>query len=457
MQRVTFNLNRTATVIAIVMLCSLLIIVSLFHNSTVINGVNTEMDNRKTDLTFINNRENTTEGSFVDRNNYAITYAEAKGVPATIQDSTAFSSLIGYNSIIYGVSDLRQTYSEQLFEGGNDSTGATIQLTVDASLQRFCYNLLNGTEGSCTVLDAESGEILALASRSSASTEFDANNIDSLYSDYSVIDGFFLNRAIRAVDPPGSTFKIVTATAMLENGKEDYTYEDNGAYTIGGVSYYNFNNESHGATDLTLAMKKSSNVYFASAGVKLGIEKLYATANNYMYGKPIELDFCTLYSNFEKSDIANPSLLAQTAYGQGKILISPLQLAMQMQAVMNEGTMLKPYLIKSITNDGKIDYSAKTKEELSKVTDKDNVEKICQILKETAKEYELYDSDSDTIIAKTGTADLYNKTNAIYLTCGLSKDDKKFAICISSRNTDKTSSSLVPVANSLLEYLKTAY
>ena len=453
MQRVSFNVKRTASVIASLMVCSVLIIMVLFHHTTVVNGINPQMDNRKSDAEFRHIRETTKEGSFIDRNGYPITYADKKGVPATIEDSYAFSPLIGYNSIIYGVSGLRDKFSEHLFKGGKDSTGADIKLTIDSSLQKFCYDLLDESEGSCVVLDSDTGEILALVSRS-GTAEFDANNIDDLYSTYVTIDGFFLNRATRAVDPPGSTFKIVTATSMIENGKENYIYEDNGFYKIGNNTYYNFDKRKFGTTDLLLAMKKSSNVYFASSGVELGSEKLYNTAKKYMYGESIELDFCTLYSNFEKSDISNPSTLAETSFGQGTTLISPLQLCMQIQSIMNnEGVMLKPYLIQSITNDEKTEYSGKT-ETLTKATDSTTAKKLYELLSETAKDYRLYDADSGSVIAKTGTADLYNGTNAIYITCGFTTEDTRYAICISKRNTNETSSSLIPATNTLLEYLK---
>ena len=131
MQRVSFNVKRTASVIASLMVCSVLIIMVLFHHTTVVNGINPQMDNRKSDAEFRHIRETTKEGSFIDRNGYPITYADKKGVPATIEDSYAFSPLIGYNSIIYGVSGLRDKFSEHLFKGGKDSTGADIKLTID--------------------------------------------------------------------------------------------------------------------------------------------------------------------------------------------------------------------------------------------------------------------------------------------------------------------------------------
>lgn len=461
MQKIKINIKRAATTMTCICLCFIMLVVMVLHNSAVISGVNSELDDIKVKYENAEVLKKTVEGAFLDRNNNPITVAEKAGVPAKIQYGESFSHLIGFNSAIYGLSGLRSRFSEDLFDGGKDGVGAQIKLTVDAELQHYCYDILNGNEGSCVVLDSKSGEVLALASRSSAKTGYEANLIDEKYSTYSKIDSFFYDRSITAFDPPGSTFKMVTAVSLYQNNMADITYNDKGVYKTAKAEYHNFGENKYGKINLETAMKRSSNTYFCYVTNRLGANALIKTAKGFMYNEAVKLDFCTLNSNFELSNFEDEDLLVQTGFGQGKTLVSPLFLAMQIGAIQNNGALIRPYVVSSVVNDDKIKYAAGKAFVLNNVGDKKAIAPVYDILCKTANSYGFKSTEDIKIIAKTGTAELPNDKHTVYMTLGLcildGKESREYAICLSLRNVESSSSILKDRTKILMDYMIDEY
>ena len=441
--------------------CFLFVCFILFSTG-VIKGVNKEIDAERDKLISVEIEKSSIEGSITDRWGMAITSAVEPGVRAEATDPECFSYLIGYNSPIYGKSGLRQKYYAELFDGGKDGEGAEIRLTIDAELQKKCYDLLAGYVGSVTVMNVRTGEILALAARADEYVGYDVNKIDIAdeegdrpFDTYNKINAFWYNRATMKQDPPGSTFKIVTSACLIENGLEDFEYYDEGYYEVSGAKIYNYGKNVYGNCDLQYALSRSVNSYFAAAGVKLGARALMDTANKYMIGIPIELDFTQLDSNIDFSGLNNSFLIASTAYGQGNLQVPPMLLCMIAQSVMNNGVMVHPYLVAKITDEGKTVYEPSFEGPLSETIGPENNAKLKALLHNNGLYYGFDEDEYGYVIAKTGTAEIENgASNHVYITLATDFGDNAYAVCIDHTNvTGATGQGLAEDAKTVLEAL----
>ena len=453
---VIFHAARVSAVSAVSVFLVFLMIYNLVMASGLIPGADEAVDARTEQLKNISERQSSVEGQFVDRNGEAITEPGEAGKPARLLYDEAYSYLIGYNSGVYGTSGLRSRLYRELFFGGADRIGASVALTTDNGLQDFCYRQVLGEhEGSVIVMDARTGELLACTSRSSAAVGLNANEIDGHFAEYQEIDAFFLNRATLNQDPPGSTFKIVMSASMLENGMGNFTYDDiDGELNVGNASIHNYNEAVYGeGVNMETALNRSVNVYFSSAALKLTSGALQNTAERFQIGKRVTLDFTSLDSNFDLGNLNNQALLALTAFGQGRTTISPLQISMIMDAVMNKGVIMKPFLIQTVTDNGKTSTYSKP-ETLSKAISADVAKTLKDYLHSTAVGYGFIEEEYGVVYAKTGTADQANGKNHLYLLMGLeTRDGETYVALIDWRNCVGSSAALKPSAANLLRYL----
>lgn len=398
------------------------------------------------------------EGDYVDRNGNFIMGSYEPGADATANypENFAYAYLLGYYSVsgttenTYGLRGNLKNYT--LFHLDNEGKGATVKLTTDNGLQDFCWQLLGSEEGSIAVLDNATGKILALAS--SSGVDYDVNDVNSLLG--SEVEGSQYRRGTYETDPPGSTFKIVTATAALTKAEEEnldeswFDYTDTGSFYAMGSDFEitNWAYLSYGDINLEDAMNHSVNTYFANLGIKTGVEQLEKTAEAYMIGKDIEIPFLTtLHSSieFDKEQIE----VAQTSFGQGKTQITPLQIAMICQSVANNGTMMQPYIVDSI-HSGKLPLYKAFQKKLSTTMDETVNEKLKEILHSTAVGYGFDEASYGMVYAKTGTAECANDRIHTYIT-GFT-DQYSFVV---SRNNSDISTTDIPIAQQLVQYLNT--
>ena len=448
--------------------CSLcFIVVSIcVYKTGIFEGVNQEIDERRKGIEVKISQSETIEGLFIDRAGLEITSYSPPGEAALSNYPESFSYLIGFNSKRLGMDGLRKTYCNELFDGKKDNIGASLYLTVNASIQERLYGLLKGSVGSISVVNAKTGEIIAITSRGDPEIGYNVNLIDSVYTEsdghtvyysdlYNTIEEFWHDRSVMAQDPPGSCAKIITSVSLVENSKKDFTYTDTGFELDGLIHNYGYN--VYGDVDLEKALNNSINTYFAKAGLILGGAKLKKTFMNFMLGESIKLDFVTLHSTFLKDGNFSEFLVASNSYGQGELVMSPLHLAMTVGTVMNEGIMMRPYVVSHIVNDEKTTYKAKT-EILSEATDAKTAEHVKNLLHSNAHYYGLYNhfSEDDVyIIAKTGTAEVGTTDNGnhIYYTIGIEINDVPYGICIDEVFAQNTGSSLKSRAISAIEIL----
>ncbi len=234
------------------------------------------------------------------------------------------------------------------FQSDGYLSPAGIQLTIDLDVQIIVENVLkshNIDKGAVVVLNAETSEILALASVPT----FNPNNLsNALESENSP----FINRALTAYSV-GSVFKPLVACAGLEN-KINFIHDCQGSIDIDGTVFRCNNNKVHGIVNLTTAMEQSCNTYFIALGQKIGNEKLISLCGDFGLGKASELadNFYSKSGNLPASDeTSSPQALANLSFGQGKLLASPLQMAIAYSAFANGGYYRPPTLMKGVIDE----------------------------------------------------------------------------------------------------------
>lgn len=237
--------------------------------------------------------------------------------------------------------------------------GKDVHLSIDAGIQKAIEHALGEKAGALIALNPESGEVLALESFPSFDPNVFAQGISG--SEWKgLMEGKkkpMLNRVLQSQYPPGSTFKIVTAIAALEEGVINPAERVNCA---GGVSHGShffgcWKKGGHGPMDLHDGLVNSCDVYFYEVGKRLGIDKIHKWATAFGIGKETGLGFMRerpgLMPNTEwkKEKRKLPWYLGDTyisSIGQGAVTTTPIQMAQVMASVANGGKIYKPTLIK---------------------------------------------------------------------------------------------------------------
>ncbi|MCG6494680.1 penicillin-binding protein 2 [Kitasatospora sp. A2-31] len=236
---------------------------------------------------------------------------------------------------------------------GEPKKGGDVVTTINAKAQKAAFDGLGNKKGAVVALDPRTGAILALVSTPS----YDP----STFSGFEKSDGEawnnlnadtnkpLLNRALRETYPPGSTFKLVTATAAFENGmfqNIDDTTQTPEPYTLPGTKT-DLKNESpnercENAT-LKSAMDQSCNTVYGKIGVDLGRDKMRAQAEKFGFNSTVDTPVRSEKSLYPNA--STPDGTAMDAIGQHDTRATPLQMAMVSAAIANNGSLMQPYLV----------------------------------------------------------------------------------------------------------------
>lgn len=239
--------------------------------------------------------------------------------------------------------------------------GHNVVLTLDMDVQRVAYNELRGKEGAIVVLDVDNGAVLALVS----TPAFDPNSFargmtsgewQELTSDSETP---MHNRALQGHFPPGSTFKIVTALAALQEGviSPDRPLFCGGEYKVGDRVFRDWKKWGHGHVNLHQALVQSCDVYFYQLAQRLGVDKIAGYARRFGFGAPtgIELDGETggvvPDRAWKRKRLGAPWYPGETplvAIGQGYLGVTPLQMASMVATVANGGTVYRPWFVRQV-------------------------------------------------------------------------------------------------------------
>jgi penicillin-binding protein A len=294
-----------------------------------------------------------------------------------------FGNPVGYSFIQAGQTGIERSENDALVGNQNEFSsiidqlrgvtqqGANVTLTINANVQRTATDALNsaiastpgaaGFGGAAVALDPRTGAIQAMASvpgfdPNQARTSAGLEALNKAKGPSAII-----NRATQGTYPPGSTMKVVTATAALDSGQFTPASQLSGAspQTIGGVPLTNAGGEQFGSIDMTTALTFSVNTYFAQVGEKLGTSTMFKYMDRFgFFGDP-QLDYPSsqmvpsgVYSTNGSHLLSSsdPIDIGRVAIGQGQLLSTPLQMAEVAATVANKGVLDKPSFVQQVTD-----------------------------------------------------------------------------------------------------------
>ncbi|WP_415919635.1 penicillin-binding protein 2 [Tateyamaria sp. SN6-1] len=238
--------------------------------------------------------------------------------------------------------------------------GSDLQLTVNAELQSYVQARIATESASAVVMDLESGDLVAVASAPTYDPNLFVRGISS--ADYNALTGNkyrpLASKTVQGTYPPGSTFKMITAMAALEEGLigPDETVYCPGHLEVASRKFHCWKRAGHGWVDLQNSLKQSCDVYYYDLALKVGIEKITAMANRFGLGERHDVPMSavarglTPTKNWKAQTHGADWVIGDTvnaSIGQGYMLASPLQLCV-MTARLATGRAVRPRLIKSV-------------------------------------------------------------------------------------------------------------
>ncbi|MBR2141482.1 MAG: penicillin-binding protein 2 [Rickettsiales bacterium] len=239
-------------------------------------------------------------------------------------------------------------------------TGKNIKLTIDLKLQRYIYNKVKDLRAGIVVMNVKTGEILSMISTPSFDTNRFIDGVSDDYWDVLINDEKkpMFNKTISATYAMGSTFKPIVSIAALEEGWErKKTIECLGTMNVTKKQVFkcwNWKNHGHGKINVLEALERSCNIFFANLGIFAGVDNIYNTAKKLGIGEQFNINLSeynsgilpnrawklkTYKESWTKGDTINMSI------GQGYVLANPLQMAVMVSRIANNGYPVKPFLI----------------------------------------------------------------------------------------------------------------
>lgn len=349
--------------------------------------------------------------------------------------------------------------------------GNNLFLSIDMKMQQIAYDALENNCGAIVVINPQNGELLACVSKPS----FDANMFLHRMSGSQAVSLFtdprhpLLNRTIQAQYSPGSVFKIVVATAALENNvicPED-TIGCNGMYEIGKQKFSCFQKEKHGVVGLIDAITLSCNVYFYQLGYKLGVNRINEFAKKFGFGKLTGIDMPSEKIGLIPTPAWKKKVFATDWYtgdtinlsiGQGYVLVTPMQMANLLSIVANGGRVYRPHLVtKMINSSGKVmnfnpdildivPISSKSKDVLHIALEN-------AVLRGTGQKAMMWDM---RVAGKTGTAQNPQGDDHAWFVCFAPVENPTVAIAVIVEHGGKGGAISAPIARKILQYVKTS-
>jgi peptidoglycan glycosyltransferase len=230
--------------------------------------------------------------------------------------------------------------------------GGSVVVTLREDIAKAVDQAMpQGVRGAVVVMDPRSGAILAAVNRPT----FDPNQLAAQWKTLRANPAApLLDRAVAGLYPPGSTFKMMTASAALDSGTvvPSDTFTDPGYYQIGTFRVQNDKHEVTGTQNLVNAFALSSNVDFAQIGLLLGLDGFYEYLRRFHVGDDPQLAIPAARDDVPAKETVSPSELAQMSFGQGGLAVTPLRMALIASTIADNGVLMRPQLVKEFRPQG---------------------------------------------------------------------------------------------------------
>lgn len=274
-----------------------------------------------------------------------------------------------YESNLHGTTGFQQVeidadgHAVRVLSSTAPIPGDNLILSVDSKLQSIAEQAFGEFRGALVAINPSNGEVLAYVSQPSFDPNLFVDGIDteSWKALNESIDKPLINRPLRGIYPPGSTFKPFVAMAGLENGKREppFTISDPGYFALPGSShhYRDWKPGGHGQVGIQRAITVSCDTFFYGLALDLGIDKLTSFISHFGFGKKTGLDISGEIGGLLPTPEWKwrrwkqrwyPGETVITGIGQGYTLVTPMQLAQATAILANNGVAMRPHLVASI-------------------------------------------------------------------------------------------------------------
>jgi penicillin-binding protein 2 len=253
----------------------------------------------------------------------------------------------------------------RVLSSASPTSGNNIVLSIDAKLQAIAEKAFGDRRGSMVAIQPSTGEVLGFVSMPTFDPNLFVDGID--YDNWNAlnnsIDKPLINRTLKGIYPPGSTFKPFVALAGLEAGKREppYSIQDAGYFTLPNSRhrYRDWKPSGHGTVDMRKAITISCDTFFYGLAMELGIERLTDFVRHFGFGQKTGLDIHGEVSGllptpeWKKRRFKQPWYMGETVIvgiGQGYTLVTPMQLAYATATLANQGTAIRPHIVNAVVN-----------------------------------------------------------------------------------------------------------
>ncbi len=354
------------------------------------------------------------------------------------------SELVGYN-LFSGVYNINKN------GGGND-----IRLTVDSEVNKVALKALGNKKGTIAVVNYKTGDIVSMVS----TPTYDVNNVPSDINKSEEYEGVYINRFLRGLYTPGSTFKVVTSISALEN-KGDSIYKENfkcnRVFDVDGIKEDEIIcNARHGSISFEEALAKSCNIAFSQIAIDLGPEKLANTVDKLGLTSPVTIsnNIVTEKGRFYLKPNDADALVGWTGIGQGDTLVCPASMLRLMCAIANDGKAVSFNLVEEMTDAAgkKLGYKQKTEE--TQLLSSDVAAKMKDLMRNNVKkQYGDSKYKGLNLCAKSGTAqiDKVDEHNTAWFVGFMDDEEHPYAFVVVAEKGNSGSKTAGPMANKVLQ------
>jgi penicillin-binding protein 2 len=398
-----------------------------------------------------------------------------------------------YESVLHGTTGFQQVEIDadgkavRILSSQAPISGSNLILSADSKLQEIAETAFGDRRGALVAITPGTGEVLAFVSMPTFDSNLFVDGIDvenwKLLNES--LDKPLINRPLRGVYPPGSTFKPFAALAGLENDKRKppFSINDSGFYTVPNSShrYRDWKPGGHGVVDMRRAITISCDTFFYGLAMELGINRLSSFVRHFGFGQKSGIDIAGEVSGllptpeWKMRRYKQPWYMGETVIvgiGQGYTLTTPMQLAQATAILANKGVAMRPHLVSAIA-DPKTGIAKVTQAIISdKVTlDENNLEIVrlgmIDVTLPGGTAASVGANAGYSIAAKTGTAqvigikqnekynaDLINerhRDHALFIAYAPA-EDPKIALAVIVENGGHGGSAAGPIARKVMDY-----
>lgn len=353
--------------------------------------------------------------------------------------------------------------------------GSDLYLCVDEGLQAMAESLMVGRRGAIVALDPDNGGVLAMAS----APDFNPAVFSGYTSDAEwkkLVDNPdkpLFNRATMAALPPGSTFKMVLASAALQDDvvNTNWTIDCKGSMLYGGRVFHCNDNEAHGVVNIIKGLEVSCNVFYYNLMLKVGFQTWTKFGRMFGFGQKTGIDLENespgilpskeYFDRIFGKDRWTNGYLLSLAIGQGEVSVTPLQLAAYVMAISNYGKYYQPHLVRYIKDarTGKIYYTQYNERTIPISTEVFNKVREAMYLVVNGPEGtgRAARIPGIAVAGKTGTAQNPRGKADAWFVAFAPFENPKIAVAVMLENSGYGGAVCAPIASKLIQYYLTKH